>query len=70
MLDPANNDFNQLQVKTADGNDGNVMSRLGCQAFIWLAFIGSGLLDFGFWIADFGLKVIRVFGVSCLVIGL
>ena len=41
MLDPANNDFDQLQVKTADGNDGNAMLRLGSQTVFWQAFIGS-----------------------------
>ena len=54
MFSPANNDFDQLQVKTADGNDGNVMLRLRCQAVFWLAFIGSRVQGSGFRVQRFG----------------
>ena len=40
VFSSANNDFDQLQVKTADGNDGNAMLRLGSQTVFWQAFIG------------------------------
>ena len=32
VLNAADDDFNQLQVETADGNDGDAMLRLGSQA--------------------------------------
>ena len=32
VLNPVDDDFNQLQVETADGNDGDAMLRLGSQA--------------------------------------
>ena len=54
MFNSANNDFDQLQVKTADGNDGNAMLRLGCQTGFWLAFIGSGFRVQRFRVQRFG----------------
>ena len=43
MFNAADDDFNQLQVETADGNDGDVMLRLRGQSVKGYAFIVSGI---------------------------